>query len=118
MAKGKPGGRAKASGISLTNHDAAIVEAMIVRGDRDHDIAGWFGVNGGRIIDVKEGKHGPLQPADPKEVPPSGSPGPKARRMRSAMQAAYDTLKAGGADAIPAAIERLEKAIERFDRND
>jgi hypothetical protein len=117
MAKMKPGGRARASGLSLTNHDAAIVEAMIARGDRDHDIAGWFGVNGGRIAGVKSGEHGPLSPADPKDMPPAGSPGPKARKLRFAVQVALDALTADGAGAVPAIIERLQKAIERFDKN-
>jgi hypothetical protein len=118
MAKMKPGGRAKASGLSLTNHDAAIVEAMIARGDRDHDIAAWFGVNGGRIVGVKDGLHGPLPPADSGEMPPAGSPGPKARRIRTSVQNALDALKTSGADAIPTVLERLQKAIERFDKNE
>ena len=41
--------RATASGISLTETDAALVKGMLRRGDRQHDIAAWFGVNGGRI---------------------------------------------------------------------
>jgi hypothetical protein len=91
---------------------------MIARGDRDHGIAGWFGVNGGRIAGVKEGLHGPLPAADPKEMPPSGSPGPKARRMRATVEAVYQALSTGGADAVAAAIERLAKARERFDKNE
>ena len=39
--------RAKPSGIHLTDQDAAIVKGMLARGDRQHDIAAWFGVNGG-----------------------------------------------------------------------
>lgn len=41
--------RAEPSGISLTGTDAAIIKGMLLRGDRQHDIAAWFGVNGGRI---------------------------------------------------------------------
>lgn len=47
--------RANPSGISLTDTDAAIVKGMIVRGDRQHDIAAWFGVNGGRIGEISSG---------------------------------------------------------------
>src|SRR5262245_47318328 len=91
LPKNKPGGgKAASSGISLTTHDAAIVEAMIARGDRDHDIASWFGVNGGRIIGVKNGEYGPLPGILTNEVPPAGSPGPKARRLRSAVEATYE----------------------------
>ena len=42
--------RANASGISLTAAHAALVKGMLKRGDRQHDIAAWFGVNGGRVI--------------------------------------------------------------------
>ena len=40
--------RANPSGISLTEEDAAIAKGMLARGDRQHDVAAWFGVNGGR----------------------------------------------------------------------
>ena len=29
---------------------------MLARGDRQHDIAAWFGVNGGRIAELASGK--------------------------------------------------------------
>ncbi len=47
--------RAKSSGIVLTEDDARVVKGMILRGDRQHDIAAWFGVNGGRIAEVATG---------------------------------------------------------------
>ena len=49
-------GRAPASGIRLSDEDATIVKGMLARGDRQHDIAAWFGVNGGRIANVATGK--------------------------------------------------------------
>ena len=48
--------RAFNSGISLTKEDASIVKGMLNRGDRQHDIASWFGVNGGRIAEISTGK--------------------------------------------------------------
>lgn len=45
-------GRAVTSGIKLSNSDAAVVKGMLRRGDRQHDIASWFGVNGGRIAEI------------------------------------------------------------------
>lgn len=48
--------RAASSGISLSERDAAIAKAMIARGDRQHDIAAWFGVNGGRIGEIASGR--------------------------------------------------------------
>lgn len=53
----------KISGLSLSNRDASIVLGMQKRGDREHDIAAWFGVNQGRIAEVKAGSHGVLQSA-------------------------------------------------------
>ena len=45
-------GKANASGHSLTNKDASIILGMVDRGDREHDIAVWFGVNQARIAEV------------------------------------------------------------------
>jgi hypothetical protein len=39
--------RAQPSGITLSVADAALIKGMLRRGDRQHDIAAWFGVNGG-----------------------------------------------------------------------
>ena len=48
--------RAENSGKKLTANDAAIVKGMLLRGDRQHDISAWFGVNGGRIGEISKGK--------------------------------------------------------------
>ena len=56
---------AKASGYTLTAKDAPTVLGMEARGDREHDIASRFGVNQGRVAEVKAGKFGT----------PSGYPG-------------------------------------------
>ena len=64
---------ARKSGISLNEEDAAIVKGMLRRGDRQHDIAAWFGVNGGRIGEISTGaKFAHVLPANPEELPPSG----------------------------------------------
>lgn len=44
--------RAKSSGLTLTEGDATVVKGMLLRGDRQHDIAAWFGVNAGRIAEI------------------------------------------------------------------
>ena len=64
--------RAEASGISLTSADAAIVKGMIARGDRQHDIAAWFGVNGGRIGEIATGEKFSEVEAKSHDLPPSG----------------------------------------------
>ena len=45
--------------MALTDEEIAIVKGMIVRGDRQHDIAAYFGVNGGRIGEISKGASGP-----------------------------------------------------------
>src|SRR5262249_9787765 len=65
--------RAESSGISLTAQDAALIRGMILRGDRKHDIAAFFGVNPGRVADVESGRRFPSVPAAPAAgLPPPG----------------------------------------------
>jgi hypothetical protein len=65
--------RAVPSGITLTEADAAIVKGMLARGDRQHDIAAWFGVNGGRIGEIATGSRFSTVAAAPnEELPPPG----------------------------------------------
>ncbi|MDM7979758.1 MAG: hypothetical protein QUV71_05355 [Rhizobium sp.] len=79
--------RAKASGIRLTDQDAAIAKAMLVRGDRQHDIAAWFGVNGGRIAEIATGENfAHIQPTDKANLPPPG-PYPSGRDAMVALEA-------------------------------
>lgn len=65
--------RAQPSGIRLNENDASIIKGMLSRGDRQHDIAAWFGVNGGRIGEISTGaKFVDIRPADQTELPPQG----------------------------------------------
>jgi hypothetical protein len=65
--------RAKPSGVILSEEDAAIVKGMLARGDRQHDIASWFGVNGGRIGEIASGVHFKnVAPAPYASLPPPG----------------------------------------------
>lgn len=92
------GRRARASGISLSESDAAIVKGMLVRGDRQHDIAAWFGVNGGRVGEIATGyRFTKVAPADRDELPP---PGPyPAGRVAVAAISALSAAKAALANA-------------------
>jgi hypothetical protein len=38
--------------MPLTDHEVSIAKGRISRGDRQHDIAAYFGVNGGRIGEI------------------------------------------------------------------
>ncbi len=79
--------RAEASGISLTETDATFVKGMLARGDRQHDITAWFGVNGGRIAEIATGaKFRWVEPADDALLPPLG-PYPCGREAHAAMEA-------------------------------
>jgi hypothetical protein len=108
--------RAAAGIYHLTRKDAGVVMAMAARGDRDHDVAAWFGVNQGRIAEVKDGSmFGSIQAANNEDLPPSGPIGPKARRMRAAIQYAMNHLDKGETGS---AMERLKQAADIFDSND
>ena len=79
--------RAPNSGISLTEQDAALVKAMLARGDRQHDIAAWFGVNGGRVAEIAtQKKFQFVEPADRSNLPPKG-PYPTGRDATIALTA-------------------------------
>ena len=67
------GTRAEPSGLGLNERDAALIRGMLKRGDRHHDIAAFFGVNQGRIAEIKIGSRLPGVPAaDPEDLPPKG----------------------------------------------
>jgi hypothetical protein len=81
------GRRANPSGIRLTERDAAIVKAMLARGDRQHDIAAWFGVNGGRVGEIASGRvYRSVQPDASANLPPPG-PYPNGRDATIALRA-------------------------------
>lgn len=107
--------RGKASGYKLTNSDVSIVLGMVARGDRDHDIAAWFGVNQGRIAEAKEGSHGSISAAPATTLPPKGPPGIKGRRLRSAVEKALDALVTKGSAGATEAAEILKTAKDKYD---
>ncbi len=87
------GGRAKTSGVRLTEYEAALVKGMLARGDRQHDIAAWFGVNGGRIAEIATGStFGWVQVVD-EDLPPPG-PYPTGKQAAEAQAALDQALSA------------------------
>jgi hypothetical protein len=85
--------RAQPSGLRLSEAHASLVKGMLLRGDRQHDIAGWFGVNPGRIAEVKDGHLYPdVQPAAPQLLPPQVPPGPVAFKAMVALVEARHAL--------------------------
>lgn len=98
--------RAKSSGITLTPDDVAIIKGMLSRGDRQHDIAAWFGVNGGRIAEIATGqKFRLVEPRMDANLPPAG-PYPSGRDALAAL-AALRTAK----QAITAAEEMVSSQL-------
>lgn len=79
--------RAKPNGIPLNERDAAIVKGMLARGDRQHDIAAWFGVNGGRIAEIATGQKFRSASSAIKANLPSPGPYPTGRDATIALQA-------------------------------
>ena len=92
--------RACNSGIKLNEQAAAMVKAMIARGDRQHDIAAWFGVNAGRIAEIASGRtFRSVVPDDRAKLPPPG-PYPSGRDATiapEALVAARDALSSAEA---------------------
>ena len=102
--------RAKPSGVSLTRHDASQAKGMLARGDRVHDIAAWFGVNPGRIADVKSGRLHPNAPVARKNLPPAGPylSGRDTHALILSLKQARVVLQNADAD-IAASLGKLEK---------
>jgi hypothetical protein len=40
----------------MTAEQAAITKGLLARGEKQHDVAAFFGVNGGRIAEIAKGK--------------------------------------------------------------
>src|SRR5437868_11519715 len=81
--------KAPASGISLGYRETCVVKGTLARGDRQHDIASYFGVNGGRIGEIASGDNAypNAQPTSEADLPP---PGPYLTKF--AVQSVIETL--------------------------
>lgn len=81
--------------MALNDAEIAIVKGMLARGDRQHDIAAYFGVNGGRIGEISKGARGLGVAAAPAEdLPPAGPymAGRSALRARETLKALRDLI--------------------------
>lgn len=77
--------------MPFNNGEIAVVKGMIARGDRQSDIAAYFGVNGGRISEINTEKYGAdIKAALQDQLPP---PGPYFASGRSTIRAT-ETLTA------------------------
>jgi hypothetical protein len=87
---------------SLQTTDIPLIKGMLARGDRQSDIAAFFGVNSGRIAEIHTGKRFPEASTAIDGLPP---PGPYLA-ARSAHQA-KDTLVALR-DLIEESLQQIE----------
>lgn len=98
--------------MSLSQSEGRIIMGMLARGDKNHDIAAWFGENPARVAEVKDGTMFGVLPAAPaSDLPPKGAVGPKARRLRRYALDALAALKDKGADCVDLAIKELEEGV-------
>jgi hypothetical protein len=91
----------------MTERDAAIAKAMLARGDRQHDIAAWFGVNGGRIGEIASGKTFVHVAPEPRSNLPPRGPYPSGRDATIALRALV---------AAREAIASAEAVVRQFTR--
>lgn len=90
--------------MALTDREISIVKGMLSRGDLQHNIAAYFGINSGRIAEINTGHRGAGVAAAPvEELPP---PGPYLAG-RSALRAR---------DTLVALRELIDEAIEDINR--
>lgn len=105
--------------MALTRKDASIIMGMLARGDKNQDIAAWFGENPARIVEVQNGQaFGAVAAADAATLPPRGAVGPKARRLRASTVNALKSLEEKGQEGVADAISGLRRGLERFDENE
>jgi hypothetical protein len=82
--------------MKLNDREIAIAKGMLKRGDRQHDIAAYFGVNGGRIAEIKSRHRGEgVHAADERFLPPAGPylAGRSALRARDTLIAMRDLIE-------------------------
>lgn len=87
-------------------HIASLIKGMIIRGDKQHDIAACFGENGGRVAEIKAGVKWPdVKAASVEELPPAG-PYPSPYELHVAGRSLWAVRV-----ALQAAAEKTEIAL-------
>ena len=106
--------------LSFNYRETQIVKGMLARGDKQHDIAAFFGVNGGRVAEVANGNCDyPSAPAaEESKLPP---PGPYIAlrtvfEVQQILKETVDLIAAAGDSSEEAelALDALQKAIEKL----
>jgi len=106
--------------MSFSFRDTQIVKGMLERGDKQHDVASYFGVNGGRIAEVSKGNcdYPTAPPAAEEKLPP---PGPYVGaktvfEIKQAIEDAIDLLQYAGdsSEECNVAIETLTDLVKKI----
>jgi hypothetical protein len=106
--------------MTFTYRETQIVKGMLARGDKQHDIAAYFGVNGGRIAEVATGKCDyPSAPAAPAEKLPPAGPYVGAKtvfEIRGILNEAAELIAEAGAssDESKIALEAIATALKKL----
>lgn len=109
--------KASRSGRVLRNGDAALIKSMIARGDRQHDIAAYFGVNGGRVGEISRGATFPAIAPAAGSLPPS----PPYLVIEAAHTATVQTMRRelarlGAGAALLTKVDKLITAMQNSER--
>ena len=101
--------------MALTINDARIIIGMLARGDKQHDVAAYFGENQARIVEAANGDFGTVEAAPANELPPKGAPGIKGRRLKAFVEKAVAALEAGNHEE---AASHLKSGLDRYNRHE
>ena len=105
--------------MSFSFRETQIVKGMLERGDKQHDIASYFGVNGGRIAEVATGNcdYPTAPPAAEEKLPP---PGPYVGaktvfEIKEAIEDAIELLRISGnsSEECKVTIETLTDLVKK-----
>ena len=110
--------RAFNSGIKLEQKDAAIVKGMLHRGDRQHDIAAWFGVNGGRIAEISSRRKFSDVLMQGDRLPPPGPylTGKETYEAKQVLKSIVKDLESFAKLETVEGDEKLEQILDRLTR--
>lgn len=106
--------------MAFNYRETQIVKGMLARGDKQHDVASYFGVNGGRIAEVATGNcdYPNAIPLPESNLPP---PGPYVGaktvfEVKEILADAVDLIEQAGAhsDESNISIEALQSAISKL----
>ncbi|QPZ92114.1 hypothetical protein [Thioclava electrotropha] len=106
--------------MTFSYRETQIVKGMLERGDKQHDIASYFGVNGGRVAEVSTGKCDyPSAPAAPTDKLPPPGPYVGAKtvfEVRGILDEAIELLEGAGSNSseTQVALDALREAHRKL----